>query len=212
LDEQGAHINDRPNDHFLIQNILNSLEIVEATAKLFEKVPEHGVYLTENDELLRRFREHFEEVSKDQSAQFPNHLARNLLIAAGIGAAMRRRGDTNIRMDLVLGPPGVEQGTSEVELGADVLEAPRNILDNVAVLVARYEISKEHIVPIIVSLALPNQRSEYWQVIKDVKEVLNIKIGSITIGALIIIVWSRASITIETGEELYLDADLTSLL
>ena len=211
LDEQGAHINDQPNDHFRIQNIPNSLEIVEATAKLFEKVPEHGVYLTENDELLRRFREHFEEVSKDQSAQFPNHLARNLLIAAGIGAAMRRRGDTNIRMDLVLGPPGVEQGTSEVELGTDVLEAPRNILDNVAVLVARYEISKDHIVPIIVSLALPNQRSEYWQVIKDVKEVLDIKIGSITIGALIIIVWSRALITIETGEELYLDADLTSL-
>jgi NAD-dependent dihydropyrimidine dehydrogenase PreA subunit len=211
LDDQGAQINDQANTHFQIQNTLNSLQIVEATAELFEKVPELGVYLTESDELLRKFREHFEEVSKNQSAQFPNHLARNLLIAAGIGAAMRRRGDTNIRMDLVLGPPGVEQGTSEVEFGAGVLDAPRNILDNVAVLVARYEVSKDNIVPIIVSLALPNQRSEYWQVIKDVRDVLDIKIASITIGALIIIIWSRALITIETGEELYIDANLPSL-
>jgi hypothetical protein len=177
---------------------------------LFEEVPEQGVFLTESDGLLENFQKHFVEVAKSQSVQFPNHLARNLLIASGIGAAMRRRGDTNIRMDLVLGPPGAEQGTGEVELG-EVLDAPRNILDNVAVLVARYEISKDNIVPIIVSFAFPNLRSEYWQVIKDIKDVLNVKIGSITIGALIIIVWSRASIAIETGEELYIDADSPSL-
>lgn len=124
---------------------------------------------------------------------------------------MRRRGDTNIRMDMVLGPPGVDRGTSEVELGAGVLDAPRNILDNMAVLIARYDIDKDQIVPLIVTLSLPNQRSEYWQVIQDIRKVLEVKINSITIGALIVLVWNRAKIDIKTGDELYVDADLTSL-
>jgi len=210
IDEQGAHINDLPNSHFKLQHVLTNSQIIESTIKLFEGVSEQGIFLTESDELLGEFQKRFEGVIKSQSAQFPNHLARNLLIATNIGAAMRRRGDTNIRMDLLLGPPGVEQGTGEVELG-EVLDAPRNILDNIAVLVTRYEISKDNIVPIIVSFALPNLRSEYWQVIKDIKDVLEVKIGSITIGGLIVVVWSRASITIETGEELYIDADSSSL-
>lgn len=211
LDGHSAHINDHPNDHFQIQDISTNPQMIEAIKSLFENVPEYGVYLTEADGLLAQFRKRFEEVAKRQGAQFPNHLARNLLIAAGIGAAMRRRGDQSIRMDLVLGPPGVEQGTSEVEFGDGVLDAPRNILDNVAVLVGRYEISKDNIVPIVVSLALPNQRSEYWQVIKDVKDVLDIRIGSITIGALVVLIWNRASIVVETGEELYIDVDSPSL-
>ena len=186
MDGEGAHLNDGPNVHFIEQKVLSNRAITDAYSKMFKSIPETGVYLAENDELIIKFRQKFEDVAKNQSAQFPNHLARNLLIQNGIGAAMRRRGDTNIRMDLVLGPPGVRQGTSEVELGAEVLDAPRNILDNIAVLVARYELSKDSVVPIIVSLDLPNLRSEYWQFILDVRNVLGIKINSITIGALVL--------------------------
>ena len=211
LDEDGAHVNDEPNNHFQIQNFLTTEEITEATARMFDRIVEKGVYRAETDAALGRFLSDFQEVEKDQSAQFPNHLARNLLIACGVGAAMRRRGDTNIRMDMVLGPPGVSSGTSEVELGEGVLDAPRNILDNVAVLVARYEVDKNQIIPLVVSLALPNQRSEYWQVIKDIRNILGVKINSITIGALVVLIWNRAEILIRTGEELYIDADLTSL-
>ena len=178
---------------------------------LFQGVSESGVFLMENDTLLVSIWRRFEEVAKRQSAQFPNHLARNLLIATGIGAAMRRLGDTNIRMDLVLGPPGVDQGTAEVELGMGVVAGPRNVLDNVAVLVARYAASVDNVVPFVVSLALPNQRSEYWQVIKDIRCVLGVRIQSITIGALMVLVWHRAKITIDTGEELYIDSDSPSL-
>ncbi len=211
LDDESAHVNDEPNNHFQIQDFLTTEEITEATASVFDGIAEKGVYRVETDTVLTQFLSHFQEVDEDQGAQFPNHLARNLLIACGVGAAMRRRGDTNIRMDIVLGPPGVSSGTSEVELGEGVLDAPRNILDNVAVLVARYEVDKSQIVPLIVSLALPNQRSEYWQVIKDIRNILGVKINSITIGALIVLVWNRAKVEIRTGEELYIDADLTSL-
>lgn len=178
---------------------------------MFNDVQESGAYFLENDGVLKDFRNKFEEVAKDQGAQFPNHVARNLLIATGVGTAMRRRGDTNIRMDLVLGPPGVEQGTGEVELGYGVLDAPRNILDNIAVLVGRYEISKDKIIPVVVCLDLPNQRSEYWQVIKDVKEVLDVNINTITIGSLVVLVWNRTKIELSIGNELYIDVDSPSL-
>jgi ferredoxin len=211
LDAQGAHVNDQPNSHFLVQGQWATPDSLAATSKLFQNVLESGVYLSESDALLVHFRQRFEGVSRGQSAQFPNHLARNLLIATGIGAAMRRRGDTNIRMDLVLGPPGVPHGTGEVELGSGVVEAPRNILDNVAVLVARYEIAKDETVPLVVSLDLPNRRSEYWQVINDTFEVLDVRINSITIGLLVVLVWNRACITIQKGADLYIDANSSSL-
>jgi NAD-dependent dihydropyrimidine dehydrogenase PreA subunit len=211
LDNDGAYVNDEPNAHFILQNTPSDSETTAIITRLFQKVPEKGIYLFESDILMKKVREKVEGVAHTQSAQFPNHLARNLLIAVGIGAAMRRRGDTNIRMDLVLGPPGVKYGTGEVELGAEVLGAPRNILDNVAILVARYELSKDNIIPFVVSLDLPNLRSEYWQFIKDVKNVLDVKINSITIGALIVLTWSRAKILIRTGEEFYIDIDSPSL-
>ncbi len=205
MDQEGAHVNDEPNEHFQIHDVPATQAVTDATARAFGRVTETGVYLTESDAVLTGFLTKFKEVARDQSAQFPNLLARNLFITCGVGAAIRRRGDTNIRMDMVLGPPGIESGTGEVELGAGVLDSPRNILDNVAVLVSRYEVSKKRIVPVIVSLSLPNQRSEYWQVIKDIRNVLDIKINSITIGALVILVWNRKYIVIETGEELYID-------
>ena len=41
---------------------------------------------------------------------------------------------------------------------------------------------KEKIKPYIVFLEFPNRRAEYWQVIKDINNVLEIKINSLTLG------------------------------
>lgn len=211
IDGLSAHINDAPNEYFIERSTYGDPASSERIKLLFQDLPESGNFCLETDDLLYFFRKKVGDIFRNQNLQFPNHLARNLLITTGISSAMRRRGDVNIRMDLVLGPPGVDQGISEVELGAGVLDAPRNILDNIAVLVARYELSKEKIVPLIVSLDLPNLRSEYWQFIKDVKAVLGVKINSITIGALVLIVWARCRIRITTGDELYIDIDAPSL-
>ena len=211
LGPNSACINDQPNGHFMEREEISNNKNTEFTSRLFNGIAENGVYQIENDVLFDAFYKKFIEIAQDQSAQFPNHLARNLLIASGVGAAMRRRGDTNIRMDLVLGPPGVKQGTGEVEFGNEVLDAPRNILDNIAVLVARYELSKDMIVPVIVSLSLPNSRSEYFRFIQDVKKVLNIKINSITIGGLILLIWNRAKVKFVNGDELYIDDTTSSL-
>jgi ferredoxin len=211
LTETGANINDIPNDCFLLAEVSNTEKTTSNTTKIFNGVNEKGLFLKENESLLKNFEQKFIAVLKLQNAQFPNLLTRNLLLSSGIGAAMRRRGDTNIRMDMVFGPPGVTQGTGEVELGSGVLDAPRNILDNIAVLVGRYNILKTDISPIIVCFALPNKRSEYWQVIKDIKDVLDVKICTISIGALVVFVWNRVLIKLRSGYELYLDSDNPSL-
>jgi len=204
-------INDVPNEHFVESDILSNSEITMQTCIKFIEVSEIGYYQLESDLLLKTFRDKFQNVAKEQTTQFPNHLARNLLIALGIGSAMRRRGDTFIRMDLILGEPGVNFGAGEVEFGSGILDAPRDILDDIAVLVSRYEISKDEIVPLIICLEFPNLRSEYWQFIKDVNNVLKLRINSITIGALIIMLWNRVKLSIKSGSDFYLDIDIPTL-
>ena len=211
--ETTAILNDLPNRYFLLQN----QEVSETTQKflleMFSQVPESGIFISEDDDILQRFFDKFKSVVTEQkhSSQFPNHLVRNLLLEVGIKALMRRRGDTYLRMDIVFEQNGKKSGTCEVELGGEFLDAPRNLLDNVAVLVSRYKISKDNIIPLVVTLSLPNRRSEYWQVIKDIKQVLDLQINSLTIGMLVLLVWNRIKISLNSQEMLYVDSDLYTL-
>ena len=212
-DETTATLNDLPNRYFLLQN----QEVSETTQKflleMFSQVPESGIFISEDDGILQRFFDKFRSVVTKQkhSSQFPNHLVRNLMLEVGIKALMRRRGDTYLRMDIVFEQSGKKSGTCEVELGGEFLDAPRNLLDNVAVLVSRYKISKDNIIPLVVTLSLPNRRSEYWQVIRDIKQVLDLQINSLTIGMLVVLIWNRISISFDSPEMLYVDSDLYTL-
>jgi ferredoxin len=191
LSRSGAEINDAVNDHFLYADTKSSEDNSSDLKKFFFEVKESGLILVESDKLIESIYKRLISLAPSLDAQFPNHFTRNLLMAVGLKTAMRRRGDTNLRMDLLFEKNG-SGGTGEVEFSTvTLLDAPRNVLDNVAVLVARYGLKKENIMPIIVSLSLPNQRSEYWQVIEDISRVLDIKISSITIGILMMMVWSR---------------------
>ena len=212
-DETTAILNDLPNKYFLLQD----QEVSEASQKflleIFSQIPENGIFILEDDSTLQRFFDKFKLVATDekQSAQFPNHLIRNLMLEVGIKALMRRRGDAYLRMDIVFEQGEKKLGTCEVELGGEVLDTPRNLLDNVAVLVSRYKIKKNNVMPLVVTLSLPNQRSEYWRVIKDIKQVLNLQINSLTIGMLILLVWNRIKVSIDSQEMLYADSDTYTL-
>lgn len=120
-----------------------------------------------------------------QNTQF----IRNLLISCGIACRTRRRGDTNIRMDGVVGLADGRVGVVEIELTNAVLESPRSLLEDVAVLNGRYGIAVANIDPLSVILQLPNARSEYFQVISDIERVLNIRCRSLTVGALMACMW-----------------------
>ena len=212
-DEATAILNDLPNKYFLLHNQEVSEAAQRDLLERFSQIPENGIFILENDNILQRFFDKFKSVATNQkqSAQFSNHLVRNLMLEIGVNTLMSRRGDTNLRMDIIFEQRGKKSGTCEVELGGEVLNAPRNLLDNVAVLVSRYKISKTNLIPLVVVLSLPNRRSEYWQVIKDIKQVLSLRINSLTIGMLVLLVWNRIKVSFDSQEMLYADSDLYTL-
>jgi hypothetical protein len=116
-------------------------------------------------------------------------LVRNLFHELGINARVRRRGDTNMRIDAVGLSRSARPFVAEIELSAAVLESPRALLEDVAILHARYGYSVALIDPISVILSFPNIRSEYYQVIRDIENVLGIRCKTITIGGLIMLLW-----------------------
>ena len=116
-------------------------------------------------------------------------LALNMLLACGVAANMRRKGDVNIRMDGLLLFASKQIGVVELELGAAVLELPRALLEDIAVLHGRFGIPMAQIVPVSVVGALPNGRAEYYQVIDDIAKVLDIHCRTLTFGALCLLMW-----------------------
>lgn len=209
--DDSAIIISEPNNHLIEVNELVGEENLNKTTQKFNSSLEKGIFLLEDNQTINVFKTKLDSHIPKQSAQFPNHLSRNLLIGVGIGALMRRLGDVNIRMDLLLGPPGINQGTGEVEFGDGILDAPRNILDNIAILVNKYRSSKELIIPLVVMYTLPNSRSDYWLVVKDIRRVLGINIQTVTIGMLAIVLWNKLKLSINRGTEFYIDTDDSSL-
>lgn len=156
-----------------------------------------GQYATPSVDFIETIYEKLREMQTE--AQFPNLIIRNLLLVLGNKCIIRRRGDVNFRIDAIVAdiPP---IGIAEIEFHKDSLESPRAILDDIAVLSSRYGISKDEIKPFIVSLEFPNIRTEYWRVIKDIKDVLDIRIHSLTLGALCLLAWSFNEVPIGTAD------------
>ena len=117
-------------------------------------------------------------------------LVRNLLHEIGLNARTRRRGDTNMRIDAVGFSRSGKPFVAEIETGAGVLESPRALLEDVAVLHSRYGYAVDEIDPVSVILSFPSVRSEYYQVIRDIEKVLGLRCRSITVGALVALLWN----------------------
>jgi len=147
--------------------------------------------------------------SLQTGAQFPNLAVRNLLLTLGNKCIIRRRGDVYFRIDAAV-INGNLIGIAEIEFKKDSLESPRAILDDIAVLSSRYGVDKDKIKPLIISLEFPNTRTEYWRVIKDIKDVLGIEIQSISFGAICLLAWSFRCVSIDEFN-FYADIDSPSI-
>jgi Fe-S-cluster-containing hydrogenase component 2 len=130
-----------------------------------------------------------------------NLMVRNLLSEIGLNARTRRRGDPNMRIDAVGFSRSERPFVAEIEFGPGVLESPRALLEDVAVLHSRYGYSVDGVDPVSIILAFPNVRSEYYQVIRDIEKVTGLCCRSITIGALIAILWRFGKLNGFTGKE-----------
>ena len=119
-----------------------------------------------------------------------NLFIRNLLNEVGLYVRTRRRGDTNMRIDAVGFSRRGRPFVAEIETSLGVLESPRALLEDVAVLHSRYGYTVDEIDPLSIILALPNMRSEYYQVIRDIEKVLGLRCRTITVGVLVAMLWN----------------------
>jgi hypothetical protein len=119
---------------------------------------------------------------------------RNVLHELGVRCRTRRRGDTNVRIDAVATFDDGLIGVLEIELSGAVLDSPRALLEDIAILHTRYAMPIGVICPVSVVLALPNARSEYYQVIEDIKSVLGIQCHTLTVGAMVLLLWNLGRI------------------
>jgi len=171
-----------------------------------ERVGRKGVMISESDELMNIIYDKLSHVRNN----YHNIIGRNLLIALGCKCSMRRIGDVYTRMDAIYTSRGGTFGAVEIEFGRDTLDASRGVLDDIAVLYTRYGVDKFTNKVLVVCLQLPNARQGYWQVVKDVKTVEHIKISTITIGALMLLVWN-GRLFIPESDSYYVDYDNMSI-
>lgn len=68
---------------------------------------------------------------------------------------------------------------TELEAGGDCLDAARRLLSGCAQLIHRYNVAREVIIPIVVVANMPNQRSDYYQIVRDVNLEIGIKIRTV---------------------------------
>lgn len=207
--DRGAEVFDDENAAFYLDASPVTMDAIEEIRRQFAQIPIAGSIAVETDQSLEIVYQSIEKLLKS-TPKMPQHLTRNLLVMVGNQAAMRRVGDVNVRMELVFANPQAH-GTAEVEPGGGILDAPRNILDNVAVLVSRYGFDKSEISSLAVTFSLPNKRTDYWNVVKDIKNIVDIKIGIITIGALLLLLWNGKSILFTANNQFYADVDSYSI-
>jgi ferredoxin len=206
----GAVIQDDPTPKF-IETPDHPEQRMRETRERFSAIRKEGVFLEESDELVKEIEYRLGVAGQRVGDRFPDLLARSLFLTAGVSAAMRRKGNNNMRMDMVLGPPGVERGVAEVEFGDEaILDSPRDILDDIAVLVSRYGWDKKQVVALVVGDVLPNRRSEYWRIIQDIAQVLGIRIGTVTVFALMLTAWNRKVLQLTPDNLFYVDCDTDS--
>jgi len=166
------------------------------------KKPHGGVFIQESDKLVEAAYSKLTHIRNN----YHNPIGRNLLIALGCRSAMRRIGDVYTRMDAVYSAVDDSFGAVEIEFGKDTLDASRGILDDIAVLYARYGIEKKDNTALVICLQLPNARQGYWQVVKDINTVEGIRINTLTIGALMILNWNGCLLE-PNDNKYYIDYD-----
>lgn len=113
-------------------------------------------------------------------------LIRNLMLGVGILNKVAAKGNVDTRIDF-LGVYGENKIPGESGMnGTDILGLPRRILEDFAVLHSRYSIPREQIIPLIFLLEFPRKRSDYYEVITDIKNITGIEIKTLPVHFLLL--------------------------
>jgi Fe-S-cluster-containing hydrogenase component 2 len=202
--ERGKATLNRGNSHPLLMVKLDvTSENLEKQRRFLKNmIPSYrsGCMRIENDEVMTDIYERIKHLSQSQQ----NIMVRNLLIELGCQAALSRQGNVYSRMDGFY-ENSRQMGVLEIETGSEMLDVSRALLDDAAVVNARYAISLGDDHPLAVVLSLPNKRTDYWQVVKDINVVVDLKISTLTFGALLLFLWNCEDVS--EFDKFYVDVD-----
>jgi len=124
---------------------------------------------------------------------------RNLMIENGYDCALSRTGVVSTRMDAVYSGHGVI-GALEIEFQSDSLSVVRNLLDDIAMMDVRLGLPAQDNTPLAICALIPNTRQGFYQVCDDIDKILEIKVHTITMAALMVLIWNGASATFDSNE------------
>lgn len=110
-------------------------------------------------------------------------LVRNLLRGLGAAAHASVRGDTSERTEIT----AADEGTvvlAEVAREADLLEGVRRVMTAVAIAHARRGVPTSQLSPAVFMLRMPNQRTDGYELVRDLNTVLGLEVAILPIAAL----------------------------
>ena len=128
-----------------------------------------------------------------------------------IEAHFPRKGDVNERFDVLFVTENDYKIVAEIEIPSTaILDAPRNLLDDIAVMTNRYENDIAVLEPLVICWDLPNNRTDYWNVVEDINNILKIKIKTCTILGLAILAWTNNTFDLKS-DKYYLSSGKNTL-
>lgn len=126
----------------------------------------------------------------------PEIIVRNYLVNLGITTNVNVQGNQHNRIEFF----ALVDETfliGECETSNDVLSVSRRILDDLAVMVSRYSVNVDSIIPLAVINRLPNKRTDYYEVIEDIKKIIGVQVNTISYASLFFLNLFGCKISIE---------------
>ena len=120
-------------------------------------------------------------------------LARNALLVMGLEAQLSKVGDNHSRIELTFSD-GELLGLAELDPGGDLLDASRRLLADVAHAIATRGVEADSLRPAIVCGCLPNVRTDVYNLLIDIEDVLGMSVAALPIVALVAPVMARCSV------------------
>lgn len=118
-----------------------------------------------------------------------NLLSRNLMRSQGYLTISYNQGVQYSTIDLIaINKCNNETVIIEVE-PTNAIETPRILLVALAIMVERHKLDDKNTKLLSIGLIFPNNREEFWNVVDDIKEILDLNIKFITIPSIITMLW-----------------------
>ena len=207
---KGARVVNEDNSRF-VKTEPDSAQ-ASRTRSDFSGIERSGIMLLESEPVAKLIGQRSSKALY-RNPRYPNILSRNLLVALGAKAVTPRAGVASTRMDLLYQTYDGCTGVAEVEFGDEaVLDAPRDILDDVAILVSRHKWDQSKIKTAIITDVLPNRRSEFWRLVADIRNVTGLRIGTMSVLSLMMAVWRGRKLDCKASDLFYTDESTSTYI